>query len=115
MFGVVLWSDEADRKAVFWCEDQGDLAFYEETADAVSGYDFFDAGDMVQFEIHVDRKLRKARNARLVVEKAYTALPQQLRSTAPVTPQARPRQSATVLPFVRPDGWQPRSAIAREA
>ena len=27
MLGVVLWSDVSDRKAVIWCEDQGDLAY----------------------------------------------------------------------------------------
>lgn len=115
MFGVVLWSDEADRKAVFWCEDQGDLAFYEDTQDATSGYAFFDAGDMVQFEIRVDRKFRKALNARLVVEQACAELPERLLTSATGTPPPRRRQSATVLPFVRPKVAGVSHVCAKEA
>ena len=29
MFGVVLWADPVDRKAVIWCEDHGDLAYFK--------------------------------------------------------------------------------------
>ena len=28
MYGVVLWADASDTKAVIWCEDQGNLAYY---------------------------------------------------------------------------------------
>lgn len=28
MLGVVLWADIDDRKAVIWCEDHGNLAYY---------------------------------------------------------------------------------------
>lgn len=103
MFGVVLWSDETDRKAVFWCEDQGDLAFYDDAENRQSGYDFFDAGDMVRFDIHIDCRLRKAQNACLVVEQACADLPEHLlNSVSPKTTPPNPR-SATVLPFVRPE------------
>lgn len=84
MFGVVLWSDTADRKAVFWCEDQGDLAFFDATKDrsAPDVRGFFDAGDMVQFDVHVERKTRKASNPRLIERNACTDLPDVLRCDA---------------------------------
>ena len=82
MLGVVLWSDASDRKAVIWCEDQGDLAF----VNASDGYDtvlhhdsFFDAGDLLQFDMKVKDQTRRATNTRLLVEKAATALPDILR------------------------------------
>lgn len=67
MYGVILWSDPTVGKAVIWCEDHGDLAYYEapERAAAVEGM-FFDAGDYVEFDITVDRDLKRARNAQTV-------------------------------------------------
>ena len=60
MLGVVLWSDASDRKAVIWCEDQGDLAFMT-AADAVLNRDgFFDAGDLVQFDTCIEGSRRRA-------------------------------------------------------
>ena len=48
MYGVILWSDPEGGQAVIWCEDRGDLAYYEapERPDH-GGYGFFDAGDYV--------------------------------------------------------------------
>lgn len=66
MFGVVLWSDVKDRKAVIWCEDHGDLAFYRQRQED-SGVGL-DAGDWVQFDLTVERHLRFAHNPRLVAE-----------------------------------------------
>ncbi len=79
MYGVVLWSDLLENKAVFWCEDQGDLVFFHanpETDSECSGD--FDAGDLVQFDVYVDSKLRKARNPRVILEKLNVELPEKL-------------------------------------
>jgi len=64
MFGVILWSNSTDRKAVIWCEDQGDLAYYEENQQNSEAHSaFFDAGDYVEFDVTVDENLRRACNA----------------------------------------------------
>ncbi len=83
MLGVVLWSDQTDRKAVFWCEDHGDLAYYEAQDASLDTAAFFDAGDMVQFDVKVDQRLRKASNAVVVQERACSGLPETLKRTAP--------------------------------
>jgi len=79
MYGVVLWSDVSENKAVFWCEDQGDLAFFHACPE-IDGAQCteFDAGDLVQFDIYLDRKMRKALNPRVIREKARTDLPHRL-------------------------------------
>lgn len=79
MYGVVLWSDVSENKAVFWCEDQGDLAFFQACPDTDgTQWTDFDAGDLVQFDIYLDRKMRKALNPRIIREKARTDLPNKL-------------------------------------
>lgn len=91
MFGVVLWSDAKDRKAVIWCEDHGDLAYYvgadQSALDGVS----LDAGDLIQFDMRQDAHLRLARNPQLVVEQEYPDLASKL--SAPVAPRTRARSS----------------------
>lgn len=68
MFGVILWSDPFVKKAVIWCEDQGNLAYYEAPQN-VSRIDelFFDTGDYVEFDVEMDRDLCRASNAQVVV------------------------------------------------
>lgn len=96
MIGVVLWSDNSAGKAVFWCEDQGDLAYYEEPPVQVGAGSGFDTGDMVQFDISVHRRLRIADNPRLVQEKAGTHLSEALRdSHAAQTLQEAPTPKGT--------------------
>ena len=96
MIGVVLWSDPIEGKAVFWCEDQGDLAYYEAPESYSFDYAFFDAGDMVQFDVSSHRRQRLAHRARLVQERACTDLPDRLRKTAG-TEQGKPRSAEIVL------------------
>jgi len=98
MIGVVLWSDARDGKAVFWCEDQGDLAYYEQSAADADRTGFFDAGDMVQFEIRVDMRLRKALNAQLVQQQVCADLPDHLRRNAGRASLPAPG-SAQIIPF----------------
>jgi hypothetical protein len=99
MLGVVLWSNLADRKAVIWCEDQGDLAFWHCDAEADSAIGLFDAGDLVQFEMELCCSLRKAHNPRLVVEQGASHLPQALRDTTR-NREASPHRGQ-VIPFAR--------------
>lgn len=100
MLGVVLWSDATDRKAVIWCEDQGDLAFMND-ADALLEQDtFFDAGDLVQFDMRVLDSKRRAFNPRLVMEQASTALPDVLRDEI-LNGAAQTSCGAKVVPFAR--------------
>lgn len=106
MIGVVLWSDNSAGKAVFWCEDQGDLAYYEEPGRLSETVGFFETGDMVQFEVSVQRRLRIAGNPQLIQEKAGYALTEALRqemgNTAIVRHEAAQDaapQSAQIIQF----------------
>ncbi|MGJ8626729.1 MAG: hypothetical protein ACSHXB_07195 [Sulfitobacter sp.] len=99
MLGVVLWSDQKDRKAVFWCEDHGDLAYYDGSTSDLDESMFFDAGDIVLFDVSVEQRLRKAVNPRMVEERACAGLPETLkRVTQPEIPGA-PRKSAKIIAF----------------
>jgi hypothetical protein len=94
MIGMVLWCDPRVRKAVIWCDDQGDLAFFDDPC-GVGDTPFFEAGDMVQLEIAVEGNLRRAVSPRLVQEGVCTALPQQLRKCAPPPKKA----NGTIVDF----------------
>lgn len=99
MLGVVLWSDYSDRKAVIWCEDQGDLAYVNGSDDVLNSQDFFDAGDLVQFDMEMHQSTRHASNARLLIEKAGSNLPQALLQEVEVANQTAVH--AEVVPFPR--------------
>ena len=83
MLVVVLWSDAADRKAVIWCEDQGDLAYVNAPDEVLDTDDFFDAGDLVQFDMEMAHSMRYASNTRLVIEKARLSLADALMDSIP--------------------------------
>jgi hypothetical protein len=100
MYGVVLWSNDESTKAVIWCEDQGDLAFYAHGTqeDAFQ----LDAGDMVQFDVRNDRHLRFALNPRLVGAGVCAGIADSLGGvgTSPAHGHAAPplpRQSAEII------------------
>lgn len=97
MIGVILWSDPSDRKAVIWCEDQGDLAFFNAPDSSLDANAFFDAGDVVQFDMEFDCSIRKASNPQLLLEKTGKALPQALRAAVP--DQMPAEATAEVIPF----------------
>ena len=106
MFGVVLWSDDQENKAVIWCEDHGDLAFYRksDSDDHVT----LDAGDWVQFDMTMDRHLRFARNPRLIHDGAYPEIADTLGTAAsnlsassPAAAAQADRNSATIIPFAQ--------------
>lgn len=100
MIGVVLWSDPSDRKAVFWCEDHGELAFYNQCVEAQEQDAFFAAGDMVQFDVRMAANMRRALNARLLHEGACVGLSDHLLSP---TDQIPANNTGTVVPFHRAD------------
>ncbi len=55
MFGVILWSDPVKGSAVIWCEDQGDLAYFDPSYKQAVGATpivpkRYQSGDLVQFE-----------------------------------------------------------------
>lgn len=106
MQGLVLWSDMEERKAVFWCEDQGDLAFYHQQDNEAGQADFFEAGDMVQFSIRMEGKLRRAEEPRLVTEHACPDLPGKLSRLSPITAPLQGIGPAEVITLRRPSEAQ---------
>ncbi len=97
MLGVVLWSDASDGKAVIWCEDQGDLAYVRGDDSVLQAGDFFDAGDLVQFDMEMSHSMRLASNPRLVIEKAGKNLPAALLQGA--NEKLQPPRAANVVRF----------------
>ncbi|MBI6629988.1 hypothetical protein [Pontibaca salina] len=76
----MLWSDTKDSKALIWCEDHGDLAFYRRPKGGTGPT--LDAGDWVQFELSMEQDLRRARNPRMMVEGAFSDLADRLLADA---------------------------------
>lgn len=80
MFGVVLWSDADAQKAVIWCEDQGELAYYTPGDDCVHEAPSLDAGDLIQFDVSIQQNVRKATNPQLLLQSHSPDLPRQLQA-----------------------------------
>ncbi len=108
MYGVVLWSDTSDKKAVIWCEDHGDLAYYGGGSTSAFDGPSLDAGDLVHFQVTEGEPMRLARNPELVSECHAPALADRLREAMSNTQQkpAAEQQDAVdcdehanVLPF----------------
>ncbi|MBY6054977.1 cold shock domain-containing protein [Leisingera daeponensis] len=80
MIGVILWSDAPLTKAVIWCDDQGDLAFFSNKA----GVDFpeLHPGDWVEFDITLSGNIRVAENLAIVMEQGSPGLADRLCATA---------------------------------
>lgn len=110
MFGVVLWSDADDRKAVIWCEDHGDLAFYKVSEAERNGVSL-DAGDLVQFDMTTDRDLRLAHNPVLVREHAYEGIGERLESEA----RRQDRKSAEIVPLMGYTAGHKRASVGEHA
>ncbi|MEM7522076.1 MAG: hypothetical protein AAF307_13720 [Pseudomonadota bacterium] len=82
MIGLVLWCDAEDGKAVFWCEDHGDLAYYDGLEDGLTAPLALVAGDMVEFSETVSGSLRRAHGACLVSQRAYDGIQDTLLANA---------------------------------
>jgi hypothetical protein len=81
MFGVVLWADASDSKAVIWCEDHGNLAYYSAAEQSVHEGVALDAGDLIQFELREDHDTRRAQNLERVDSGFAPSLAQDLRGS----------------------------------
>ncbi|CAN0581447.1 unnamed protein product, partial [Ectocarpus sp. 12 AP-2014] len=77
MFGVVLWSDRNDSKAVVWCEDHGDLAYFSEPLDDEGCR--LEIGDLIHFEVSLEQDLRLVQKPRKVTNGAFQGLADTLR------------------------------------
>lgn len=55
MYGVILWSDLQTGTAVVWCEEHGEIAYFEnpdpQAQSTLSARSPLDAGDLVQFDL----------------------------------------------------------------
>lgn len=107
MYGVVLWADRQDHKAVIWCEDQGDLALYPDTEGSPHGGMSLDAGDLIQFDMRQERNLRFARNPRLLAQKHFPELADVLQKADSARDRAVSRRmvgrpEGNVVPFRGP-------------
>ena len=83
MYGVVLWADECDQKAVIWCEDHGNLAYYNAAEASMHEDVQLDPGDLIQFELREDHDCRRVRNLRRVDAGWAPSLPENLRPREP--------------------------------
>ena len=92
MYGVVLWADARDTRAVIWCEDHGSLAYYSESQATMHRGVSLDAGDLITFDLREDHDCRRASNLARIDQGHAPGLARTLRG------EASPR-TATVLPF----------------
>jgi len=81
MHGVIIWSDKAQGRAVIWCEDHGDLAFYGGQTCGTTENCRLEPGDLVYFDLSEDSQLRLAHNLRFVAADEYPTLMLDLRET----------------------------------
>lgn len=76
MYGVVLWADQRQNRAVIWCEDHGDLAYYR---GAVGGDAALAPGDLVEFNLRNVGHMRLADEPRLITRRSHPTLSSDLR------------------------------------
>lgn len=74
MYGLVLWSDPKVFKALIWCEDQGDLAYFDgagesQAAEQEAGAFVPEVGDVLLFDVTDGGTLRRATNLRKLAHK----------------------------------------------
>lgn len=111
MCGVVLWSNPDDQKAVVWCEDQGNLAYYVEPETGTKSGVALDAGDLIEFELREDRQFRRVTNPILLVQDHAPELAQQLGSCANSDAAGTTSGWASnVVRFPRSREWSTRNA-----
>lgn len=93
MIGVVLWCDLTAGKAVIWCDDQGDLAFFNQpdcsqqcTEDRLE----ISVGDWVTFDLELQDSFRMAKEVQLLREPGSPHLVQDLVSESAIAPLGQP-------------------------
>ena len=78
MIGVVIWSSEANRKAVIWCEDQGPLAYLRDCDSLTEQADWPVPGDLLRLECETIGNLRHAHSVSLIAPRVCPQLPEAL-------------------------------------
>ena len=71
-----------------------------------------DAGDLVQFEVSMERRMRLAHNAELVQQNACTGLPDRLKEGAGQSSEA-PSGGAKIVPITEALNRRPARELAR--
>ncbi|WBU64417.1 hypothetical protein [Paracoccus aerodenitrificans] len=66
MIGIVIWSSEARRRAIIWCEDQGPLAYLRGCDSLLGDRAWPLAGDLLRVECEMIGNLRHAFDAHLI-------------------------------------------------
>lgn len=77
MLGLILWCDGAEGRALIWCEDHGDLAWYEAGGEEAPPVPVR-TGDLVHVGVSAAPGLRRAQALRIVARGAHADLPRQL-------------------------------------
>lgn len=88
MYGAVLWSDRCNGRALIWCEDHGNLAFFNSDADNDVDDLTFEEGDLVRFKVRDGQGMRLAFEVTVVSAEEYPSLAAGLRTAA-----SAPRES----------------------
>lgn len=78
MIGVVIWSSEATRKAVIWCEDQGPLAYLRGRDSLLEETEWPVPGDLLRLECETIGNLRHARSVSVIAPNICPQLPDAL-------------------------------------
>lgn len=110
MYGVVLWCDRQDSKAVIWCEDHGDLGYFSGsmTRDRL-GFEI-GPGDFVEFKFNEVGKVRWIEEMRLIAERQFVGIAETLRPVAdqcsiePEADDASADSRQQVVDFTAPKG-----------
>jgi hypothetical protein len=66
MLGVVIWSCKASGRAIVWCSDSKDLAYYEGRKLQRGPAPIIETGDLVEVEIATRGILRRATKLHLI-------------------------------------------------
>lgn len=101
MMGLVLWADAKDSKAVFWCEDHGDLAYYDATLDGTAGGGALRAGDMVHFDVTLEDSVRRAHRPKLLGQRVTADLPSRVLESAGQSEEPCPADRVVAFPQAR--------------
>ena len=102
MIGLVLWSDAKDCKAVLWCDDHGDLAYFDAALDGVQPECSLHAGDMVEFDLSLDDNIRRAHRPVVLSSSAVSGLQDRVRDAA--DQQHVGQSESNVIPLRRSAG-----------
>jgi len=114
MYGAVLWADRCSNRALIWCEDHGELAFFEGEPSDSTKASKFEEGDFVAFKIRDGRGMRLAFEVEVVATEEYPCLAADLRCATsdsdPGYAAAQDSKERKVLPFPVQPGMDVRTA-----